>query len=89
MNLFVNHFKPSRCLGHMIWRVLSNILCDLDPEIKVEGKNKRVFVMAAQGFYAERLYQNIYKKRIREILEIIYTLDRIVITVAATDPVIC
>ena len=64
-------------------------MCDLDPEIKVEGKNKRVFVMAAQGFYAERLYQNIYKKRIREILEIIYTLDRIVITVAATDPVIC
>ena len=28
-------FKVYRCIGHMMWMVLGNILCDLDSKVKV------------------------------------------------------
>ena len=27
--------KFTRCIGHMMWMVLGNILCDLDSKVKV------------------------------------------------------
>ena len=33
-----SNFKFCRCMGHMVCRVLGNILCNLDPKVKVKGK---------------------------------------------------
>ena len=30
-----SNFKVYRCIGHMMWMVLGNILCDLDSKVKV------------------------------------------------------
>ena len=33
-----SNFKLYRCIGHIMLKVLSNILCDLDPKVKVIGQ---------------------------------------------------
>ena len=33
-----SNFKLYRCIGHIMLKVLSYILCDLDPKVKVIGK---------------------------------------------------
>ena len=33
-----SHFKLYRCIGHIMLKVLSYILCDLDPKVKVIGQ---------------------------------------------------
>ena len=30
------------CMGHMVCRVLGNILCNLDPKVKVKGKKEGI-----------------------------------------------
>ena len=36
LSLTIGHsnFKLYRCIGHIMLKVLSNILCDLDPKVK-------------------------------------------------------
>ena len=36
LDVVTSHLR--RCIGHMMWRVLGYILCDLDPKVKVKGK---------------------------------------------------
>ena len=35
LDVAVSKFAGAKAKGHTIWRVLDNILCDLDPQVKV------------------------------------------------------
>ena len=43
-SLTVGHinFKLCRYISVMMWRVLGSILCNLDPKVKVKGKEPRI-----------------------------------------------
>ena len=38
LTIGLSNFKLYRCIGHIRLKVLSNILCDLDPKVKVIGQ---------------------------------------------------
>ena len=38
LTVWCSHFKLPRFVGHMMWRVLSNILCNHDPKVRVKSE---------------------------------------------------